>query len=87
MSALRLGGVTSLVTVGESGPHARPMDPSWLLEIRDQCQDAGVAFFFKQWGGVFKSRTGRELEGRTWNQMPSTLNSQVSSLKLSSSEP
>jgi protein gp37 len=41
-----------------------------VSDIRDQCRDSKVAFFFKQWGGVFKSRTGRELEGRTWNQMP-----------------
>ena len=46
------------------------MEQSWVLDIRDQCRAAGVAFFFKQWGGVFKSRTGRELDGRTWNEMP-----------------
>ena len=67
---LNLGNIDWVIVGGESGPRARPMDPSWVLDIRDQCRDAGVAFFFKQWGGVFKSRTGRELEGRTWNQMP-----------------
>ena len=46
------------------------MDPGWAASIRDQCHDASVAFFFKQWGGVFKSRTGRELDGRTWDEMP-----------------
>jgi hypothetical protein len=47
------------------------MDPSWVTSIRDQCRSANVAFFFKQWGGVFKSRTGRDLDGRTWDEMPS----------------
>lgn len=67
---LDLRNIDWVIVGGESGPHARPMDPSWVNDIRDQCQDAGVAFFFKQWGGVFKSRTGRELDGRTWDQMP-----------------
>jgi protein gp37 len=67
---LDLRHIDWVIVGGESGPHARPMNPSWVSDIRDQCRDAGVAFFFKQWGGVFKSRRGRELEGRTWNQMP-----------------
>jgi protein gp37 len=67
---LNLRNIDWVIVGGESGPHARPMDPSWVLDIRDQCRDAEVSFFFKQWGGVLKSRTGRELEGRTWNQMP-----------------
>jgi len=67
---LDLRGIDWVIVGGESGPHARPMDPEWVRDIRDQCRDAGVAFFFKQWGGVFKSRTGREFEGRTWSQMP-----------------
>jgi len=46
------------------------MDPAWVTSIRDQCRTASVAFFFKQWGGVFKKRTGRQLEGRTWDDMP-----------------
>src|SRR6202049_2485588 len=65
-----LRGIDWVIVGGESGPHARPMNPSWVSDLRDQCREAGVAFFFKQWGGVFKSRTGRELEGRTWDQMP-----------------
>ena len=69
---LNLRDIDWVIVGGESGPHARPMAPSWVSDIRDQCRDAGVAFFFKQWGGVFKSRTGRELEGRTWDQMPRT---------------
>lgn len=55
---------------GESGHGARPMEASWVRSLRDQCLEARVPFFFKQWGGVFKSRTGRELDGRTWDQMP-----------------
>ena len=46
------------------------MKREWVTEIRDQCQAADVPFFFKQWGGVQKNRTGRELEGRTWDEMP-----------------
>ena len=70
LPTLDLRGIDWVIVGGESGPHARPVNASWVGDIRDQCQDVGVAFFFKQWGGVFKSRTGRELEGRTWDQMP-----------------
>jgi protein gp37 len=69
---LDLRGIDWVIVGGESGPKARPIDPAWVLDIRDQCRSAGVSFFFKQWGGVFKSRTGRELEGRTWDEMPRT---------------
>ncbi len=48
---------------------ARPVDPEWALDIRDQCRDADVPFFFKQWGGVRKKKAGRVLEGRTWDDM------------------
>ena len=67
---LNLRGVDWAIVGGESGPGARPVDPSWVTDIRDQCLRADVAFFFKQWGGVQKKKTGRELEGRTWDQMP-----------------
>ena len=67
---LDLRNIDWVIVGGESGPRARPMNASWVSDIRDQCQEAGVAFFFKQWGGVFKSRTGRELAGRTWDEMP-----------------
>ena len=56
---LDLRNIDWVIVGGESGPHARPMNPSWVRDIRDQCGDATVAFFFKQWGGVFKSRTGK----------------------------
>lgn len=65
-----LGGLDWVVVGGESGPHARPMDSNWVKSIRDQCQNAGVAFFFKQWGGNNKKQTGRELDGREWNEFP-----------------
>lgn len=70
LDRLDLSGIEWVIVGGESGPGARPMDESWVKSIRDQCRRQGVAFFFKQWGGVFKGRTGRELEGRTWNEMP-----------------
>ena len=70
LGALDLEGIHWVIVGGESGPGARPMDPDWVREIRDQCVAAGVPFFFKQWGGVQKSRAGRELDGRTWDEMP-----------------
>jgi protein gp37 len=70
LPSLDLRGIDWVIVGGESGPGARPIEPGWVRDIRDQCIDTGVAFFFKQWGGVFKKRTGRQLEGRTWDQMP-----------------
>jgi protein gp37 len=67
---MNLTGIDWAIVGGESGPGARPMDPEWVTGIRDQCLRAGVAFFFKQWGGVQKKKTGRMLEGRTWDEMP-----------------
>jgi protein gp37 len=67
---LNLRGIDWVIVGGESGPCARPMNPEWVRDIRDQCLRADVPFFFKQWGGRFKSRTGRVLDGRTWDQMP-----------------
>lgn len=68
---LDLTGIDWVIVGGESGPGARPMKPEWVIELRDQCIETSVPFFFKQWGGVFKKRAGRLLEGRTWDQMPS----------------
>ena len=59
-----------MIVGGESGPGARPMEAGWVRDIRDACVAEDVPFFFKQWGGVFKKRTGRLLDGRTWDQMP-----------------
>ena len=69
---LNLDGIDWVIVGGESGPGARPMEPDWARDIRDQCLAAGVAFHFKQWGGVFKKRNGRELDGRTWDELPAT---------------
>ena len=71
LGKLNLRKIDWAIVGGESGPGARPMDASWVIAIRNQCREEGVAFFFKQWGGVHKSKTGRTLEGRTWNEMPS----------------
>ncbi len=67
---LDLKGIDWVIVGGESGPGARPISADWVIEIREQCRQAQVPFFFKQWGGVHKSRAGRELEGRTWDEMP-----------------
>lgn len=70
LGPLNLEGIDWVIVGGESGPGARPMKEEWVLDIRDQCVDAAVPFFFKQWGGVQKHRAGRLLEGRTWDQFP-----------------
>ena len=67
---LPLKNIDWVIAGGESGPHARPMKPEWVTEIRDRCQDLGVPYFFKQWGGTNKKATGRVLDGRTWDDMP-----------------
>lgn len=67
---LDLRNIDWVIVGGESGPGARPMDSGWVREIRDQCIDAGVPFFFKQWGGVFKKHAGRKLDERTWDEYP-----------------
>ena len=59
-----------IIVGGESGPKARPMDPQWVISLRNQCQKAKVPFFFKQWGGVSKKKTGRLLQGLEYNEMP-----------------
>ncbi|MCJ2075395.1 phage Gp37/Gp68 family protein [Methylobacterium sp. E-016] len=65
-----LTGIDWVIVGGESGPRARPMDSEWVREVRDQCIDAGVAFFFKQWGGYRPKAGGRSLDGRTWSEFP-----------------
>lgn len=67
---LDLSDIDWVIVGGESGPKARPIDPAWVTDLRDQCQRATVPFFFKQWGGKNKKKAGRILEGRTWDQMP-----------------
>ncbi len=72
LGKLNLEGIDWVVLGGESGPMARPMERAWVIDVRNQCQKANVPFFFKQWGGVNKKKTGRTLEGRTWDEMPLT---------------
>jgi protein gp37 len=70
LPSLDLTGIDWVIVGGESGPGARPMDPAWVRDIRDQCLDARVPFHFKQWGGPVKSATGRVLDGQTWDEQP-----------------
>lgn len=67
---MTLDGIHWVIAGGESGPGARPMNIEWAREVRDQCAQQGVAFFFKQWGGIRPKSGGRELDGREWNEMP-----------------
>lgn len=67
---LPLDGIDWVIVGGESGPGSRPMRAEWVREIRDQCLARGIAFFFKQWGGVRKGKSGRLLDGRTWDALP-----------------
>jgi len=70
LGQLDLQGIDWVIVGGESGAGARPLEPSWVRAVRDQCVVARVPFFFKQWGGVRKGRAGRLLDGRTWDEMP-----------------
>ncbi len=67
---LDLDDIDWAIVGGESGPRSRPMDPAWVTDLREQCRRSRVPFFFKQWGGANKKKAGRELEGRTWDEMP-----------------
>lgn len=70
LGTLDLSGIHWVIVGGESGPGARPIEADWVREIRKQCRQQDVPFFFKQWGGVQKKRNGRVLDGRTWDGMP-----------------
>jgi len=67
---LNLSGIDWVIVGGESGPGARPMKLEWVVSIKEMCQQQGVAFFFKQWGGKNKKKAGRVLEGKVWDEMP-----------------
>ncbi|SME96857.1 DUF5131 family protein [Desulfovibrio gilichinskyi] len=67
---LNLDGIDWVIVGGESGPNSRPMEEAWVLDIKNQCLAQKTHFFFKQWGGKNKKKTGRKLEGTTWDQMP-----------------
>lgn len=70
LPSLQLDGIDWVIVGGESGPGARPCDPSWVRAIRDHCIAAGIPFFFKQWGGRTPKAGGRLLDEREWNEMP-----------------
>lgn len=74
---LPLEGIGWVIVGGESGGRARPMERDWVRSIRDECVDASVPFFFKQWGGRFNKENGRTLDGRVWDEVPSVLEGTV----------
>jgi len=75
LGTIDLSGISWVIVGGESGPGARPMKKEWVLSIRDQCQEARVPFFFKQWGGTRKKLAGRMLEGNFYDEFPPILSS------------
>jgi protein gp37 len=70
---LHLKGIDWVIVGGESGPRARPIYKEWVVDIKNQCQQEEIPFFFKQWGGTNKKKAGRELDGRTWSETPALL--------------
>ncbi|CBE68355.1 MAG: phage Gp37/Gp68 family protein [Candidatus Methylomirabilis oxygeniifera] len=84
LGAVDLRGIDWVIVGGESGPGARPMERSWVVEILQACHQAHVPFFFKQWGGTNKKRAGRLLDGRTWNEAPESATPETSSYKSTS---
>lgn len=77
LEKIDLSNIHWAIVGGESGPGARPMKKEWVVSVRDQCRKASVPFFFKQWGGVRKSRTGRSLDGRTYDEYPARVENPV----------
>ena len=67
---LNLDNIDWVIVGGESGPHARPMEKEWVVQIRNTCLQSDIPFFFKQWGGTNKKKTGRTLDGTIWNEIP-----------------
>jgi protein gp37 len=83
---LDLTGIDWVILGGESGPQARPMQQDWVIDLKDQCLEKNVPFFFKQWGGPNRKKTGRMLLGKTWDQYPDAvarLGPRQTSLRLS----
>lgn len=70
MPEMDLSGIDWVIVGGESGPGARPMEVAWVRDVRRQCRDAGIPFFFKQWGGLNKKKAGRLLDGRLYDEVP-----------------
>jgi protein gp37 len=73
LNDLDLDDIAWVIVGGESGPNARPIEKDWVIDIRDQCVSQRIPFFFKQWGGKNKKKTGRRLEGQLWEEMPLSL--------------
>ncbi len=73
LPGLDLTEIDWVILGGESGPRARPLQQDWVIDVKDQCGDAGVPFFFKQWGGPNRKKTGRMLLGRTWEEFPAAI--------------
>lgn len=73
LGLIDLKGIHWVIVGGESGPGARPMAPEWVRSIRNQCLQSKVPFFFKQWGGVRKAKTGRHLDGRLHDEFPARI--------------
>jgi hypothetical protein len=77
LGKIDLTGIDWVIVGGESGHGARPMKKEWVVSVRDQCKQSGAHFFFKQWGGVRKAKTGRILEGKTYDGVPQRLQNPV----------
>jgi protein gp37 len=77
LGEIDLSGISWVIVGGESGPGARPMKKEWVLSIREQCKAYRVPFFFKQWGGVRKTKNGRELDGQTYDEYPQRVTTPV----------
>jgi protein gp37 len=77
LGKIDLSGISWVIVGGESGPGARPMRKEWVISIREQCREQHVPFFFKQWGGVRKVKNGRLLDGRTYDEYPHRVVTQV----------
>jgi protein gp37 len=82
LGELNLQGMSWVIVGGESGLGARPLEKSWVISIREQCEAANVPFFFKQWGGVRKADAGRKLDGRTYDNMPARPETKVATQRL-----
>jgi protein gp37 len=79
LPSLDLDGIDWIIVGGESGPNHRPIDETWVRELRDRAVQAAIPFFFKQWGGRTPKAGGRELDGRTWDQRPTPSRRQAAS--------
>ncbi|HIH97076.1 MAG TPA: phage Gp37/Gp68 family protein, partial [Thermoplasmata archaeon] len=74
VGSINLADIDWVIVGGESGPGSRPIEKDWVLEIKNQCNNENIPFFFKQWGGTNKKKTGRMLQGRTWDELPKNAN-------------